>query len=504
MKPTPNTIEQDPLILAHRQPVSTHLSISPLKFLLWLLNGKRQTKFLLLATDLIAASASFGVAYWMASYVFRAGIEPIIFRFIFPLFIILLPGSLGLMGAYQSMTERRSERELEVVVKGVSLSFLLVFMTSVIFLKGWPLSRYFLLLWWVNTIILELVFRFLLRELYKSLWRRGHLKERALFIGGGDAMKRTLEHLALQRHHRFEYVGIVTENGFVSEVSELLDLPVLGDFKQTPELIRNFQVGRVFLFPDSMPHEKERNLFRYCQTGQVGVNVVSDIYSSMKEVTYDQYTGLLTIWSNGIQTSTRLNRFMKGALDLVGSFAGMLIFSFIYPVIALSIKLEDGGPVLYRRGVQGKNGNPFDAFKFRTMRVDADEILENNPELKAKYLESFKLEDDPRVTKVGQVIRKWSIDEFPQFLNVLKGQMSLVGPRMIVKEELDKYGANQKKLLSVKPGLTGFWQVSGRQTTDYEERARMDMFYIDHWSIWMDLMILIKTVWKVLKREGAL
>lgn len=504
MKSITDSLGRDPFVLSHRRSISAQLSWSPRKFFLWLLNGKRPTKFLTLTIDLIAASAAFALAYWAAANIFKAGIEPIIFQFIFPLYIILLPSSLGLLGAYQSMTERRSERELEIIVKGVSLSFLLVFMASFIFLKGWPLSRYSLLLWWINTIIVELLFRFFLRELYKGLWKKGYLKERALFIGGGAAMKRTLEHLKLQRHHRFEYVGIVTENGTVSQISKLVDLPVLGDFKQTPELIRTHQVGRVFLFPDSMPHEKERNIFLYCRTGQVGVNVVSDIYNSMKEVTYDQYTGLLTIWSNGTQTNARWNRLEKAVLDLLGAIVGMAIFSFIYPVMALLIKLEDGGPVLYRRRVQGKDGNPFDAFKFRTMRVDADAILEKNPELKTKYQQNFKLENDPRVTRAGRWIRKWSLDEIPQFLNVLRGQMSLIGPRMIVKEELEKYGDNQRKLLNVKPGITGFWQVSGRQTTDYEERARMDMFYIDHWSIWMDLMILIKTVWKVLKREGAL
>ncbi|MBO8132141.1 MAG: sugar transferase [Candidatus Marinimicrobia bacterium] len=169
----------------------------------------------------------------------------------------------------------------------------------------------------------------------------------------------------------------------------------------------------------------------------------------------------------------------------------------------LLIWLESGGPVIYLLKVIGKVGIEFDAFKFRSMKINADEILDTNPQLKRAFEKNYKLKDAPCLTRVGRFMRRYSLDEFPQFLNVLKGQMSLVGPRMIVKSELEKCGQWARKRLSVKPGgITGFWQVNGRQNTSYEERVRMDMFYIDHWSIWMDI-IIVKTVWKVLKREGA-
>jgi lipopolysaccharide/colanic/teichoic acid biosynthesis glycosyltransferase len=169
---------------------------------------------------------------------------------------------------------------------------------------------------------------------------------------------------------------------------------------------------------------------------------------------------------------------------------------------ALLIKLEDGGPVFYRRRVIGREGE-FDAFKLRTMCVDADEILQRQPSLAAEFSANFKLKRDPRVTRIGIHLRRWSIDELPQLFNVLRGEMALVGPRMITPPEIEKYGAWRGIFLSFKPGITGHWQVSGRQDVSYEERIRMDAFYTCNWSLLFDLRILGKTLWKVLTREGA-
>ena len=134
---------------------------------------------------------------------------------------------------------------------------------------------------------------------------------------------------------------------------------------------------------------------------------------------------------------------------------------------------------------------------------DADQILKDNPALKARFESFFKLKDDPRILRVGRFLRKYSLDEFPQFFSVLTGHLTFVGPRAITTEARARYGENLPKLLSMKPGLTGFWQVMGRQTTTYEEKIQMDMFYIDHWSIWLDLVIIAKTFREVLRAEGA-
>lgn len=195
-------------------------------------------------------------------------------------------------------------------------------------------------------------------------------------------------------------------------------------------------------------------------------------------------------------------RALKGAIDLLGAFVLVCLLSPVLLVIVLLISLSDGFPIIYLRRVVGAEGE-FDAYKFRTMCRNADSVLEANPELREAFSQNFKLRSDPRVTRVGEGLRKYSLDELPQLINVLKGQMSLVGPRMITAQELSKYGEYQELLMTVKPGLTGYWQTRGRQDVSYEERVRMDVHYITHWTLGLDLKILFETPWKVIKGKGA-
>ncbi len=199
---------------------------------------------------------------------------------------------------------------------------------------------------------------------------------------------------------------------------------------------------------------------------------------------------------------TKSGRIVKRILDLAGSILLLLLLLPVIAVIALLIKLEDGGPVIYRRRVIGRRGE-FDAFKLRSMCVDADKILERDGALLKEFGVSFKLKNDARVTPVGAWIRKLSLDELPQLLNVLRGEMSLVGPRMITLPELDKYGDAGWIFKSMKPGLTGYWQVSGRQEVSYQQRVQMDLHYVTTWSLWLDFKILLKTPMRVFRGAGA-
>jgi lipopolysaccharide/colanic/teichoic acid biosynthesis glycosyltransferase len=194
--------------------------------------------------------------------------------------------------------------------------------------------------------------------------------------------------------------------------------------------------------------------------------------------------------------------FLKRAVDLLGSIGLLCLLSPVILVVALLVWMIDGPPVVYRRRVVGSRSE-FNAYKFRTMLSNADAILAANPELRDAFMRDFKLKSDPRVTRVGAFLRKYSLDELPQLANVLKGQMSLVGPRMITAQELAKYGQYQELLLSVKPGLTGYWQIQGRQDVSYQERVRMDIQYITNWSLGLDLSILRRTPWRVIRGQGA-
>lgn len=193
----------------------------------------------------------------------------------------------------------------------------------------------------------------------------------------------------------------------------------------------------------------------------------------------------------------------KSAMDRVGALLLLVVTGPLLLVAALSVRLTSDGPAFHRRRVIGLHGTPIDAFKLRTMVVNAEAILHSRPDLRAAYLENMKLPDDPRVTRVGRFLRRTSLDELPQLVNVLRGEMSLVGPRMISSAEMDNYGEVLERRLEFKPGMTGLWQISGRQDLDYAERIRLDVQYMDNWSLWLDCVILLKTIPAVLSMRGA-
>jgi lipopolysaccharide/colanic/teichoic acid biosynthesis glycosyltransferase len=193
----------------------------------------------------------------------------------------------------------------------------------------------------------------------------------------------------------------------------------------------------------------------------------------------------------------------KLILDYSLTLPIMILFSPLFLLLTLAVKLDSPGPAIYRRRVMGLNGRTFDAFKFRTMHVNGDEILAKFPELQEELSQEHKLKNDPRVTRIGRILRKYSLDELPQLMNVIKRDMSLVGPRIIAPDEMSKYDQWSMNLLTVPPGITGQWQVSGRSDISYEERVRLDMHYIRNWTIWLDLQLLFRTIPAVLKSHGA-
>lgn len=204
-----------------------------------------------------------------------------------------------------------------------------------------------------------------------------------------------------------------------------------------------------------------------------------------------------------------LYKFTKRIIDIIGSIIGILILIPTTLIIYLARKVlkEDKGPLFYEQLRYGKNGKVFRLYKFRSMCIGADkklkEYLENNDEAREEFEKTHKLQNDPRITKIGNFLRKSSLDELPQMINILKGDMSFVGPRPVVEKEVEEYGTNKDKFLSVRPGLTGYWQVNGRSNTTYEERMKMELYYVDNCSLWLDIKIFFKTFITVFKKEGV-
>lgn len=201
--------------------------------------------------------------------------------------------------------------------------------------------------------------------------------------------------------------------------------------------------------------------------------------------------------------------FAKRFFDIVGSIIGIAILIPVTVVvwIARIVLKENDGPLFYEQLRYGKNGKMFRLYKFRSMCMNADEKLEKylkeNEEARKEFEETQKLDNDPRITKLGAFLRKTSLDELPQMINILFGQMSFIGPRPVIKKEIERYGKNKNKFLSVKPGLTGYWQVNGRSNTTYKERMELELYYVDHQSLWLDAKIFFKTFKAVLLHEGA-
>ena len=206
--------------------------------------------------------------------------------------------------------------------------------------------------------------------------------------------------------------------------------------------------------------------------------------------------------ANDIGEVTRGTTFyliVKRTIDILGALIGLVLLSPIFLIVAIAIKLDSKGPIIFGHNRKGLHGKDIKVYKFRTMYENSQEIFNNfTKEQKEEFYKNFKLENDPRVTKIGDFLRRTSIDELPQLINILNGSMSIVGPRPIVQKEIDLYGDYANKLFSVVPGLTGYWQANGRSDTTYEERIKMDMYYIDNRGFWLDFKIIIKTFGSVL------
>jgi len=423
--------------------------------------------------------------------------------FYLPFLLVVLFLSEG----YQSPELRRPEKELAITFRAVSLSFLALVCANFIFFKELGFSRYLFVSWYLLALLVIPAFRLSLRALYGTLWRRGLAQQRALWVGCPEKLEEFENLLSVQRYQGYRVVGVIRDSeldaGRRFEASSQTGSDTLSTWDEMVSKLRVQLVVVCLPGTSPGPHELVSEILRRGKARGIDVEVYSDLFATTEfNFELDEFSGFFRFyavpaWSRQIQM------IVKFCVDRFAGFVGSLLTVLICPVIGAIIKLEDGGPIFYRSAYVGPDGEDRYYLKFRTMRVDADLTLERNSELCKRFELQQKLKQDPRVTRVGRVLRKYSLDEFPSFFSILRGDVSLVGPRTIRKQEGIRYGSLLPKLLSVKPGLTGFWQVMGRQTTTYQERVRMDMFYINHWSIWLDLLIIAKTFWKVIRAEGA-
>ncbi len=364
------------------------------------------------------------------------------------------------------------------------------------------ISRGWLVLAWLYALLLLESERFLYRRIIYWLRRRGFFIRRALIIGVNEEGKLIASQLLTLPRHGVEVLGFV--DGMFKRGANVAGLPVLGDLDGLDALVQALNVELLIIVPTAIERAALLDLYRdWAYREAVELTLSSGLYELFTTGVRVQSIGNLPLINLDRTRITGVDAVLKRMMDIVGSVIGIVALFIPYLIVCFIIRRDSPGPAIYRRRVIGLGGREFDAFKLRTMRVDAEAYLKAHPELWREWKESGKLRKDPRITRVGRFLRRYSLDELPQLFNVLRGEMSLVGPRMITPEERRHFGPWQYNLLTVRPGMTGLWQVSGRSDLPYEERVRLDMYYIRNYSFWLDLRILLATVKAVLKGHGA-
>ena len=282
------------------------------------------------------------------------------------------------------------------------------------------------------------------------------------------------------------------------------DVPVVASKDTLYDTLVQMMVDEVFICLPGVPMIEIRDMVEKIEEMGLTCHYNVDLFSRANPNTYAQKLAGYSVISFSLRTMDSRRLLIKRLIDIVGALVGLILTAIITPFVALAIKIDSPGPVFFSQVRIGKNGRRFKIWKFRSMYIDAEERkkeLESQNEVKGLM---FKMESDPRVTKVGDFIRKTSIDETPQFLNILLGDMSLVGTRPPTVDEFEKYNGYYRRRMSITPGLTGMWQVSGRSDIqDFEEIVKLDLEYIDNWSLGLDFKILFMTVYTVLARKGS-
>lgn len=416
-----------------------------------------------------------------------------------PLVFILF---LGQSRSYEQM------KPIMETVQSVFYSVMLGLISCVValyfFEKTLLASRLFVLLFGILLLINIYVIRCLVHVLLKKF----HLfYEPVILIGAGKTAERVLRFFYNDRGYRYDIVGIIDDAPLSKELAE--NYLLYGNIDEAEVIIRDAKVQTVIITAPGMDNDKLADLIGRIQPYVRNVSFVPDLIGTPMtgvepQVLFSEEVLLLRLKNN---LARRRNRIIKRVFDIIVSIFGGLLISPILIIVTMLVAVENHGHIIFAHKRVGKNGILFPCYKFQSMVPDAQkklkEYLDQNPAARKEWEETFKLTNDPRITKLGAFLRKTSLDELPQLRNVIKGDMSLVGPRPIVQEEIDKYDKNFREYSMVLPGITGMWQASGRSDTTYEERVAMDTWYVRNWSIWIDIMYLFKTIKAVFVGKGA-
>ncbi|MBB6036683.1 sugar transferase [Phytomonospora endophytica] len=422
-----------------------------------------------------------------------------------PLFVILPVAwlvFLSLNHAYESRYLYVGTSEYQRVLRaGIAL---MAVVALVSYALNVPTSRAFVLIAVPCTAVLTLLSRFLVRQWLHGARSKGRCLRRVVLVGHHTGVSDLARQLQRERFHGLEVVGVCSPDGRESGGLLDLDIQVLGSFDEVADAVAIAMADTVIVLScPEIDGVALRRLAWQLERGDIDLIVASamvDVGGSRTSVRPVDGLPMLHLEHARLSGTKRL---IKEAFDRVGALVLLGLLSPVLLVVMLAVRRSSEGPAMFEQERIGRDGKPFTILKFRTMFTDAEERLEALRASNDYDSVLFKMRDDPRVTPVGRVLRRFSLDELPQLWNVVRGDMSLVGPRPPLASEVALYPDDVRRRLAVKPGLTGLWQISGRSDLPWEEAVRLDLRYVEHWSLSLDLVILIRTASAVLRSSGA-
>ncbi|NWF57688.1 MAG: sugar transferase [Syntrophaceae bacterium] len=460
----------------------------------------------LLITDLLATILAF-----LCAYAFREAFQEIYQVVLFPLswylnlLWLILPFWVFvfyLLGLYQYWRGPGFWKEAWMVLKAIFIaSFLLGF--GVFALKFQFVSRIFILSFSIFDLFLVLLFRWVCRKIIQYA---GHYREDfryILMVGMDEEALKLAQGIEKHRDLGIKVLGFL----FTGEKSSLANFDgfrVLGSFRDLPQILQKEVVDEVIFSISREELKKMENLLLLCEERGITTRVVLNFFPHIISKTHLEELEGFPLLTFSTTPKNEMALLFRRISDFLGGLVLIILLAPFLFIIALLIRIDSPGPSLYRQPRYGLNGRKFTCYKFRSMHLGSDEKRKELIDFNLTNGPAFKMKNDPRVTRVGKYLRKASLDELPQLLNVLKGDMSFVGPRPLLLEEVEKLEGWQRRRLSMKPGITGLWQVSGRNQIDFNEWMKLDLEYIDNWSLWLDLKILLKTIPVVLSGKGAM
>jgi len=414
-----------------------------------------------------------------------------------PLWIL----ALSMSGMYKPLRTERLSGVLWMIAKSVLLVFVglgaALFVFNIKFV-----SRLFIFFFLVIGASALAVERTILHHALRVRWRRGHMMRRLLIVGTGRQASRFIETIRRHQEYGFQIVGLV-EDEAERRVGSVKGIDVIGTLADFPDILYRRVINEVVFAVPRKRLSRIENAITACETEGVSATLVIDLFNL--KIARSRLTELDGVPLVTFETTMprAWHRFVKRLFDIAVSGLGIMVLSPAFFAIGALIRLTSRGPAIFKQERVGLNGRRFVLYKFRTMRRGAEKMrfeLESRNEMNGPV---FKIKDDPRVTPVGRALRRFSLDELPQLVNVFAGHMSLVGPRALPVYEVNKLRPWQRRRLSMRPGLTCLWQIKGRNRVDFEDWMKLDLEYLDHWSMRLDFTILLRTIPSVLFGIGA-